>query len=102
MRKLIQIGLELWQILIPDLASLNVEVFLQQGAVEAFEVAVNLWLANLRGAVFDAFELEEKLVRMLVAPAAGLASVVGKALTLIDETIIDSNPQRQLGDEITS
>lgn len=55
----IQIGLELGQILIPGLASLDAEVFVQEGAVEAFEVAVALWPTGLGGAVFDAFELEE-------------------------------------------
>ena len=45
----------------------------QQGAMEESEVAAALWLANLCNAVFDAFELEGKLVGMLVGPATELA-----------------------------
>lgn len=57
----VQVGLELGQFLIPGLSSLDSEVLVEQGAVEAFEVAVALRAADLGGAVFDAFELEEKV-----------------------------------------
>lgn len=74
----VEIGLELGKILVPGLAALDAEVLVEQGAVEAFEVAVALRAADPGGAVSDAFELEEELVGVLVGPAAEFAAVVGK------------------------
>ena len=46
--------------------------------MEAFDEAVRLGPADLRGAVFDLLELDEELVGVLVRPAAVLAAVVAQ------------------------
>jgi len=74
----VEIDLHLREVFIPGFAALDAEVFIEEGAVEAFEIAVGLRPADLGGAVLDAFELEEELVGVLVRPAAELAAVVGE------------------------
>lgn len=69
--------------------------------MEAFGVAVALWPADLGGAVFNAFELEERLVWVLFRSAAALGIIVGGSPALIGEAIIDPDQQRQVGDKIT-
>jgi len=74
----VEVGLHLDEVFVPDFAALNAEVFVEQGAVEAFEEAVALRAADLSGAVGDAFELEEKLVGMAVGSPAEFPAVVGE------------------------
>lgn len=57
-------------------ATLDSEVFVEKGSMEPFEEAVALRAANLGGAVFDPFELEEEFVRVSVGSATKLPSVV--------------------------
>jgi hypothetical protein len=57
-------------------AALDAEVFVQRGAVEAFDNAVGLRPLDPCGAVVDLFKLQEQLVRMLVGPATELAAIV--------------------------
>ncbi len=56
----------------------DAEVFVEQGAVQAFDVTVRLWPSDLCGSMLNLFELQEQLVGMAVGPAAEFPSVVGK------------------------
>ena len=73
----VEVVLHLDNVLVEGGAPLDAEVFVEQGAVEAFEVAVALRAADLSGSVFDAFELEEEFVGVIAGPSAELAAVVG-------------------------
>ena len=50
----------------------------EQRAVQPLDEAVGLGSLDAHGAVRDAFELEEQLVRMPVGPAAERAAAVGE------------------------
>ena len=62
--------------LVPDGATLDPQVLVEQGAVPALEDAIALWPADLGGLVFDAFQLKEQLVGVLVLAAAELAAII--------------------------
>ena len=57
-------------------AAHDAEVFVEQGAVQAFHIAVRLRAADLSGAVLDLFQLQEQFVRMVVRAATELTAVV--------------------------
>ena len=60
----------------PCPAAFDAEVLVKHGAVEALDDAVGLGAADLGRAVLDLLELQEKLVKMLVWPAAEFPSTV--------------------------
>ena len=64
--------------LIPGLAAHDAEVFVQDGPVQSLHEAVGLGALHLRGAVLDAFQLQEELVGMAIRPAAEFTAVVGQ------------------------
>lgn len=72
----VEVGLHLVEALIELGPPHDAEVFIQEGTVQAFDVAVGLRAANLGGAVLDLLELQEQLIGMFVGPAAELSSVV--------------------------
>ena len=69
-------GLHLLDGLEPGLVALDAEVLAEQRAVQPFDNAVGLRPADLGVLVLDAFELQERLVGILVLAAAELAAVV--------------------------
>lgn len=60
----------------PRAASLDVEVLVEEGAVEALDDAVGLWAFDPRGAMLVVFELLEEFVRVLVGTPAELTAIV--------------------------
>jgi hypothetical protein len=58
-------------------------VFIQQRAVQTFDDAVRLRPAHLGRTVLDLFELQEEFVRVLVRPAAELASIARREEALL-------------------
>ena len=77
-KECVEVVLHLDDVIVKGGAALDAEVFVEEGAVEAFEVSVALRAADLGGAVFDAFELEEEFVGVVVRASAELAPVVGE------------------------
>lgn len=75
---LLQICLHLFDCLVPGCTALNPEVLVKKGPVQSLNKAVALRPPNLRGAMFDALQLQEELVRVLVGPAAELATVIAE------------------------
>lgn len=75
---LVQVLLHFGHRFVELLAPLDAEVLVQECAVEAFHKAVALGPAHPGGAVLDAFELQEQLIRVDIRPAAILAAVVAE------------------------
>lgn len=71
-----QIRLHLLQELIPGLATLDAEVLIQQGAVQAFDIAIALGPTNFSGAMLDPLELQKQFVRVFVGTATEFPTVV--------------------------
>lgn len=80
-------SIDLNQVLRPSIRKYSI----QQGSVQAFDKAVVLRTANLRGAVLESFELQEQLIRMpiralsLCVWASILRQTASTAIHLLDE-----------------
>ena len=59
----------------PCLATFDTEVLVEEGAMEALDDAVGLRAFHAGGTVFDVFELQEQLVRVMVGAPAELAAI---------------------------
>jgi len=75
---LVEDALHLLDGLEPGAAALDAEMFVEEGAVQAFNDAVGLRPADPGSLVLDAFELQEELVGVAILATAEFAAIVGE------------------------
>ena len=66
---IIEVGLHLFDTVIPLAAAHNAKVLIEQGTMKPLDKAVALRATDLGGAMLNTIELQEKLIRVVVGPA---------------------------------
>lgn len=72
----IEVSLHLLDRFVSSRATRNVEVLVQQGAVQPFDEAIALRSPDMDRAMLVAFQLQEQFEWMLIGPAAILPAIV--------------------------